>query len=177
MKHFKNFKAVAPCEADREQFGDMCDQIIFLAADDGARWYSAVSEFKDSTFKIMYDADGIIRSITNDASTLNPANCSVVEVSKIPDGCTHDGSWMYDGKKIKARVKSEDEIKEANLSTLRKLRRNASDALLMLQCVTAPTDEQKRDIDALTAYLADLSAVSLTDASPDWPTAPDITHL
>lgn len=63
--------------------------------------------FRPETVKLMYDKDGIIRSITTkpnaeghyDVSGFFPENMSVAEVGNLPEGADINGRWIFDGEK------------------------------------------------------------------------------
>lgn len=51
--------------------------------------------------KIVYDENGIITSYSLDASSLNPIDSYVAEISEteFPEGIDILGGWKFDGKK------------------------------------------------------------------------------
>ncbi len=58
-----------------------------------------------NTYKIMYDSNNIVRSITTDVSALCPLNASVTELDVLPDGVNIDGGWYYqDGEVLPVPV-------------------------------------------------------------------------
>ncbi|HCI6131750.1 TPA: hypothetical protein NPN84_003709 [Klebsiella variicola subsp. variicola] len=77
---------------------------LYLQTEDGLDWYCHLSRFSPETLKICFDAEGIIRSASTDASRLCPLGLSVTEVaeSEIPGGFTADGTWLWDGAAIVA---------------------------------------------------------------------------
>ena len=52
----------------------------FFISEDGRDWYKSQADFLPDTLKIAYDEAGIIRSISNDVSSIYPRGFSVVEV-------------------------------------------------------------------------------------------------
>ncbi|HBC8969786.1 TPA: hypothetical protein KE741_003121 [Raoultella ornithinolytica] len=77
---------------------------LYLQTEDGLDWYCHLSRFSPDTLKICFDAEGIIRSASTDASRLCPLGLSVTEItdSEIPGGFTADGAWLWDGAMIVA---------------------------------------------------------------------------
>ncbi|HEL8021298.1 TPA: tail fiber assembly protein, partial [Escherichia coli] len=67
-----------------------------LISEDGHDWYECQKLFSEETYKIAYDSDNIIRSISGDVSSLFPVNLSVAEVETLPEGCDISGRWKYD---------------------------------------------------------------------------------
>ncbi|EME9955891.1 tail fiber assembly protein, partial [Escherichia coli] len=62
-------------------------------------------QFATNTYKIMYDSNNIVRSITTDVSALCPLNASVTELDVLPDGVNIDGGWYYqDGEVLPVPV-------------------------------------------------------------------------
>ncbi|EMW4538925.1 tail fiber assembly protein [Salmonella enterica] len=95
MNNIKNFTRYTP-ESDEKKELEKNINAIFLVSEDGQDWYDCQVNFSVSTFKVMYDANGIVRAITKDVSNLYPENRSVAEVNILPDGAAIDGNWMYE---------------------------------------------------------------------------------
>ncbi len=75
--------------------------VIFLQNERGDDWYEIQSKFSQETMKIVYDENGIITSYSLDASSLNPIDSYVAEISEteFPEGIDILGGWKFDGKK------------------------------------------------------------------------------
>ncbi|HAX5206074.1 TPA: DUF4376 domain-containing protein [Escherichia coli] len=89
MNNFNNFTPYTP---ENPPF----EGVVYLISEGGQDWYECQKLFADNTYKIMYDSDNIIRSVTTDVSTLFPLNMSVAEVETLPEGCDISGRWQYD---------------------------------------------------------------------------------
>ncbi|EAS0613610.1 DUF4376 domain-containing protein [Salmonella enterica] len=74
--------------------------VIYLRDDKGNDWYESQSLFQEDTWKIAYDADGVICSCSQDVSMLYPINMSVTEVEKLPANFEVDLTWRFDGENI-----------------------------------------------------------------------------
>lgn len=76
--------------------------VIFLKNERGDDWYEIQSNFSPETMKIVYDENGIITSYSPDASSLNPVDSYVAEISEaeFPEGIDILGGWNFDGNKI-----------------------------------------------------------------------------
>lgn len=93
MNNFNNFTPYTP---ENPPF----EGAAYLISEDGQDWYECQKLFADNTYKIMYDSDNIIRSVTTDVSTLFPLNMSVAEVETVPEGCDITGRWKYDNGEV-----------------------------------------------------------------------------
>ncbi|HAY0218996.1 TPA: DUF4376 domain-containing protein [Escherichia coli] len=89
MQELKNFTVYTP-ENPPVAWG------VYLISEDGHDWYECQKLFSEETYKIAYDSDNIIRSISGDVSSLFPVNLSVAEVETLPEGCDISGRWKYD---------------------------------------------------------------------------------
>ncbi|ELD0485763.1 tail fiber assembly protein [Escherichia coli] len=73
---------------------------LYLISEDGQDWYECQKQFADRTYKIAYDSNNIVRSITTDVSALCPVNMSVAEVDTLPDGVNIEGGWYYQNGEV-----------------------------------------------------------------------------
>ncbi len=108
MQHLKNITAGNPKTVAQYQLTKNFDVIWLFFSEDGRNWYEEVSNFQKDTIKMAYDENNIIVAITRDASTLNPAGLSVVEVADITANRRADdsGQWMYlDGQVRNASIR------------------------------------------------------------------------
>lgn len=93
MNNFKYFTPYTP-------ENPFVEWASYLISEDGQDWYECQKLFADNTYKIMYDSDNIIRSVTTDVSSLFPLNMSVAEVETLPEGCDITGRWKYDNGEV-----------------------------------------------------------------------------
>ncbi|MHA1067002.1 tail fiber assembly protein [Enterobacter ludwigii] len=111
MQNIKNFIRYSPGTEIAQAFTDSGGSVAeFLVSEDGIDWYECQEMFADDTVKIMYDADGIIRGLIDKpipqrgnayaVSMFFPDGMSVAEVAGVPEGCSIDGDWMFDGEKV-----------------------------------------------------------------------------
>lgn len=68
----------------------------FITDEDGNDWYEIQKELNNVTWKVVVDFAGVVVAFNQDASTLFPVGCSVVDVEEIPDDLDNNGLWMYD---------------------------------------------------------------------------------
>ncbi|HBL8879648.1 TPA: tail fiber assembly protein [Enterobacter cloacae] len=101
MKNFKNFSKYTP-ELDGKNSDLLALGISFLKDENGRDWYELQESFEQNTLKIIYDHDGVVRSINNDVSALWPVDMSVaeVELNDLPEGFDINGLWMFFGGNI-----------------------------------------------------------------------------
>lgn len=148
--------------------------IIFLRDKEGNDWYDIQSEFDLTTIKIMYDENGIIRSYSSDASSLNPINSFVAEVKTedFPSGVDILGGWRFDGKKIipvGVDIAAENEAKKQRLIT------EAAGIIAPLQDavdLSMATDQETANLLSWKRYRVLLNRVDPNE--PDWPLKPTL---
>lgn len=118
MNNFKNFTHYIPGE---EKADLLAAGVGFLQDENGNDWYECQKLFADNTYKISYDSDNIIRSITTDVSALYPVNASVAELDELPEGCDITGRWKYDNGEVVDTMTPEKAIKQktAEINTWR----------------------------------------------------------
>ncbi|HAX5205303.1 TPA: DUF4376 domain-containing protein [Escherichia coli] len=93
MINIKNFTPYTP---ENPPF----EGAAYLISEDGQDWYECQKQFAEDTYKVAYDSDGTVRSISTDVSTLFPINMSVAETETLPEGCDISGRWKYDNGEI-----------------------------------------------------------------------------
>ncbi|HHR4051011.1 TPA: DUF4376 domain-containing protein [Salmonella enterica] len=118
MVNIKNFKTGTPKTLEQVELAKK-HNVIFLFSEDGQEWYEAQKQFAPDTIKLAYDGEGVIRSISRDASALYPYDLSVAEVPDTTANRRADisGRWGFDGEGVidlltpeMAKRKKRDEI-------------------------------------------------------------------
>lgn len=177
MQNIKNFRPYTPSKKLRQKYAGSDDNVIlFLRSEDKRDWYECQSDFDDNTIKLMYDADGIIRSVVDSpvvsrgntlaVSMLWPVGMSVAEVACLPEGFVIDGVWKYsDGI-----ISRDTAVIVARNHRLLVSKMAAAAAYSWLYDNSAPRDGDDKRIEALHAYADKLRDVVITD--PVWPTLP-----
>lgn len=176
MKNIKNFQRYSPASEEKKAL-ERDINAIFLISDDGQDWYECQRNFSNATIKIMYDAEGIVRAITNDISSLFPENRSVAEVASLPEGASIDGTWIYEDGRVMPRQLTQREL-------LQQAERKKMSLLLQAEKAMAPlkdaveleiaTKEEHVRYVAWRNYRVLVSRVNVTD--PDnisWPNLPE----
>lgn len=153
-------------------------QVLFLSDERGADWYESQRLFKDDTLKVVFNASGVIVSMSYDVSALWPVGNSVAEVlaAAVPEGVNIDGGWVFNGKKIVPRIYTQEELIAKATSTLDVLMATAEAAIAPLQRAVKygiATDAEKQLLEEWEMYTVTLSRLDLATApDTDWPLVP-----
>lgn len=176
MKHIKNFKRYSP-ETEEEKMLERDINAIFLISGDGQDWYECQQSFSEDTIKVMYDAEGVIRAIAKDISSLFPEGRSVIELTSLPVGTEIDGNWLYSNGQIVPRGITQAELTKQAESKKARL-------LLQAEKMIAPfrdaveleiaTDEEKDRYVAWRNYRVIVNRVDTSDPEKiSWPNCPE----
>nr|WP_237730766.1 tail fiber assembly protein [Lelliottia amnigena] len=169
-----SLSALTPCRV--EVASDAGPEIIEGIADyvdeNGYLWSVASRALAGSIF-IGVDDAGIIRQIDSDATMLRPDGLSVYGLDALPDGCTIDGKWIFDGNDVTpAPVNYAAEAEKLKA----RLMRDAEAIIAPLQRAVKhglATDAEKQLLEEWEVYTVLLSRVDMSKA-PDieWPPVP-----
>ncbi|QPS66184.1 tail fiber assembly protein [Enterobacter asburiae] len=146
--------------------------VIFLQNERGDDWYEIQSKFSQETMKIVYDENGIITSYSLDASSLNPIDSYVAEISEteFPEGIDILGGWKFDGKKL-IQI-NPDPLDEINSKKIR-LINEATAVIATLQDAVDLSIATTQEVESLREwkiYRVLLNRVNPNE--PDWPLKP-----
>lgn len=172
MINLKNFMPYTP-EENTEESEIATLGVSFLKDENGGDWYKLQGKFSDATLKIVYGADGVIRSADYDVSALWPAGMSVAEIDKnfVPDGFSINGDWMFDGQSIVPVPV--DYVALAELEKQRLLA-EATAVIAPLQDAVDFGDATDEEAGKLTAWKKYRIMVNRVDTSnPVWPATPE----
>lgn len=183
MKNIKNFTLTQP-ESSEQKLLAASHGVLFLKSDNGDDWYECQKSFRQDTFKIMYDMNGIIHSISNkpnaeghyDVSGFFPENMSVAEIEHLPEHADIDGRWMFDGTQVKPRAYSIAELQQQATNKKQDLINQATLQITTLndaiELEMANEDEQRR-LTTWKTYRVLLNRIDPEDAADiDWPNPP-----
>ncbi len=155
--------------------------VQYFQSEDGEDFYEALNKFT-LKYKLLTDANGIIRSVSEDASTLYPAGFSVVETDSLPDGFDISGDWMFEDGVVKAVPV--DYLARAE-SERQSLLTEAKDTISIWQTqlsLGSITDANKAKLVEWLTYIDELNALDLSNIVDEdsynaivWPDAPDTT--
>lgn len=186
MQNIKNFTLSIPT---KEQLKDLPDGFIptFLMSEDGQDWYQCQKSFADFTIKVLYDSQGIIRSVVNEpvvseggifaVSMFFPLNMSVAEVESLPEGFKLDGkSWQFIDGKIIPRQYTQRELIEQAIAKKISLLTAAKTQIEPLQDAEDIGDATPSEAILLNAWKKYRIALNRVDTSlapiTEWPTPP-----
>ncbi|MRT11101.1 hypothetical protein GJV07_02200 [Enterobacteriaceae bacterium RIT711] len=150
----------------------------YLIDEQGFDWYRGQRLLNGSIF-IAYNAtNGIISQIDNDIGMLWPVGLSVTGLESLPENCSIDGTWIFNGTEIfqDADLLAAN-IYQKNTDGLQARLRPIVNAAFMLQASAALNVPREGDTDSLLAfqqYADALRDVDLTQAEPVWPPRPEI---
>ncbi|MBC8949617.1 MULTISPECIES: tail fiber assembly protein [Xenorhabdus] len=151
---------------------------LYLTNADGD-WYEQQQNFEPDTLKIAYDDDGIIRSFSDDASTLCPIGLYVAEIVKndVPDDFGWDHEWVFINGEITPRIQTPAELQQQAESQKRYLMSQATNSITPLQYavdLNMATDTEQSTLIAWKKYTVLLNRVDCSTApNIDWPKAPE----
>lgn len=153
--------------------------VMFLSDKKGNDWYELQKGFSANTLKIVFDENGVIISASYDASTLWPQSFSLAEVDVIPENFdirSRGDKWVFNGKKIAARIYTSAELVALANSTREGLQAEAALKIAPLQDavdIDDATDEERATLTTWKKYRVALNRLDLS-AAPDitWPEAP-----
>lgn len=152
----------------------------YLIDEQGFDWYRGQRLLNGSIF-IAYNAtNGIISQIDNDIGMLWPVGLSVTGLESLPENCSIDGTWIFNGTEIfqDADLLAAN-IYQKNTDGLQARLRPIVNAAFMLQASAALNVPREGDTDSLLAfqqYADALRDVDLTQAEPVWPPRPEIIN-
>lgn len=120
MLHLKNIVRYEP-EVVPEAFEGF--GVVFFRSEDGTDFYQAVPDFQEDTMKVLYNKDYNITGFSKDASSLYPADASLVELpsSEVPKDLALGEDFIFDPvtKKIvkdAAAILEQEKVKGLNLA-------------------------------------------------------------
>ncbi|MFP2363125.1 tail fiber assembly protein [Enterobacter ludwigii] len=146
--------------------------VIFLCDENGRNWYEIQTEFDPNKIKIMYDDDGIIRSISNDVSSLNPVDSFVaeIELNNFPNDVDIFGGWKFDGSNV-SRVSVDYVVENERIKS--KLISEATLFIAPLQDAVDLSMATTEETDALLQWKKYRVLLNRVDPNaPDWPPKP-----
>ena len=174
MQHLKNLKKYTP-DDEYSLFLMKEHSAEFFISEDGRDWYKSQADFLPDTLKIAYDEAGIIRSISNDVSSIYPRGFSVVEVDITKANKSVDifGGWVFDNGEIKPRQYSQEELRAQAEENKSELLSAAASAIAPLQDAVDEEMATAEEITMLSEWKKYRVKVMRVDTTkPEWPTPP-----
>ena len=170
-----NIQVGEPQTEEQKELLDMFG-IQPLFDDEGRYWYDLIKKFQKNTYKFKISPIGEVLAAGQDASSINPIECSVVEMpntpyyKKIAEGVYTDLDWYYEDGEFRRLV-------SANLIRLLKQRELArvakiTQGLRSKRDLGLASDEELADLQVWLDYAAAVNAVEeVNDAQ--MPESPD----
>ncbi|WP_272666730.1 tail fiber assembly protein [Providencia sp. PROV069] len=165
-----NFIQYTPNDEKRIQ------SIQYFISDNGVDFYDSFEEFK-LKYKIGFDKQGIIRTVSEDISAIYPLDLSIVDVSSLPTDFNIDGRWIYKNGAIMQYEPSLEESVFLASQQKKLLLEEATAAIAPLQDAVdlgIATGEEREPLIKWKEYRVLLNRVD-TSLAPDidWPEKPE----
>ncbi len=172
MNNFMKFKKYTP--QNKQELSNY--NAIFLISDSGDDWYECQNSFSKDTFKVMYDVENVVRSLSKDVSSFFPIEMSVAELTELPDGVDIYSGWIFDGNSVIPRIYTQAEnIEKADNKKKLLLIRINQDVIPLQDAVDLgiASEEEKSTLNAWKKYRVQLMRLD-TSKAPDveWPEEP-----
>lgn len=154
--------------------------------ENGLDWFEAAPALRGTVFIAYSPDDGVIIQIADsslpdtDAYSLHPDSVNIAGLDSLPDGCSIDGSWFFDGETIYRditvilpRIYQRNRQRRDNL--LAKCISYATAIQFSAARNTARTGDDAA-IQALHRVADELRDVDLSAENPAWPEIPDFLN-
>ncbi|EUD10402.1 tail fiber assembly protein [Providencia alcalifaciens] len=169
MMQLNNFKQYEPTGEN------YIESVQFFISDEGIDFYDSFELFK-LKYKIGFDKEGIVRTVSEDISAIYPLGLSIADVDSLPAGFSIDGRWIYkNGAIIQYELTSEEQI-FFNCRQKQSLLDEATAAIAPLQDafdLGIATDEERERLMAWKKYRVLLNRVDVSsDNHVQWPQKP-----
>lgn len=124
--------------------------VLPLFTEDGRDWYEEQKKFQPHTLKMMYDNNGIIRSISKDVSLLCPDGMSVIELPDTDEYRKVDntGGWLF--KDIQIMKREGTALREKSPTVI--VEEGVPFKFLLSQLVTLRVSEECGEVKARAQY-------------------------
>ncbi|HAM9543842.1 TPA: tail fiber assembly protein [Escherichia coli] len=166
MMHLKNITVGNPETTEQYRLTRQFN-IRWLYSDDGKNWYEEQKRFQSDTLKIAYDAQGVIRCVSQDVSAINPEGLSVVELPNTTANRRADisGNWMFKDGAVIRRVYTEEELRLQAENQKQRLLQQAREKTQFWQTQLALGIISDSDRQQLMSWMRYVQQVEATDTS------------
>ncbi|MDM9284006.1 tail fiber assembly protein [Providencia rettgeri] len=149
--------------------------IQYFISDNGIDFYESFEKFK-LKYKIGFDKQGIIRTVSEDISAIYPLDLSIVDVASLPDNFDIDGQWIFENGEIKQYIFTLEEVIFFANQQKKTLLDKAAAIIAPYQDAIdlgIATDKELKQLNAWKQYRVDLNRID-TATAPDiaWPEKP-----
>lgn len=161
---------------------DTLSRVLFFRNEKGEDWYSLLPSLANDNIKIVYDDEGLIRSMSRDPQRLAPSGLSVAVLapSEVPellaeelaaDGPDLLQRWMFNGKKVTLSPAYFQRKRDQLVSAI-SARTMTWQTQLMLGMIS---EENKAALTRSMLYMQELQALDLSAGDGiEWPEVPDV---
>lgn len=151
------------------------ENVQFFISDEGVDFYDSFELFK-LKYKIGFDKEGIVRTVSEDVSAIYPVGLSVADVDSLPEGFSIESEWVFkDGTIEKYEPTKEECIFLANQQK-QSLLNEAEAQIAMLERkirLKMATDDEKDLLTAWEVYSIKVTNIDISLASDiNWPEKP-----
>ena len=134
-----------------------------LFDDEGRYWYDLIKKFQKNTYKFKISPIGEVLAASQDVSSINPIECSVVEMpntpyyKKIAEGVYTDLDWYYEDGEFRRLVSANliRLLKQRELTRVAKI----TQGLRAKRDLDLASDEELADLQVWLDYAAAVDAV------------------
>lgn len=134
-----------------------------LFDDEGRYWYDLIKKFQNNTYKFKISPIGEVLAASQDVSSINPIECSVVEMpntpyyKKIAEGVYTDLDWYYEDGEFRRLVSANliRLLKQRELTRVAKI----TQGLRAKRDLGLASDEELADLQVWLDYAAAVNAV------------------
>ena len=148
---------------------------IYLISDGGDDWYESQQLFSPDTWKVVFDEQGNVTSVSKDVSLLYPINLSVAEVNELPEGFKLGDEWIFDGVCVKEKPLSKEDIINQVNDKKAELLKEANEAISIWQTelqLGIISDSDKKKLIQWLGYIKEINAIDVNANPILWPEKP-----
>ncbi|WP_019213315.1 tail fiber assembly protein [Yersinia massiliensis] len=168
LQHYKNF-TISTQEYDPELRG----VVIYHVDEEGRDWYELQKTFREDTFKVGYNAQGYVCTVSEHVYAIAPTGLSIVEVESLPDNFVLEwAAYEYLNGEVVMRIPSDEEIAAAADEQRKKLMSDISVELATLEDIEQSGTGTEQELSRLAALKQYRIALMRLDINQPWPVLP-----
>ncbi|WP_334470116.1 tail fiber assembly protein [Arsenophonus sp. PmNCSU2021_1] len=166
LNNFKRYEPENPSDGVRVQY---------FISEDGTDFYESFKLFSKK-YKIGFDENRIIRTLSEDISAIYPHELSIVDIEELPDDFNIDEKWVYINGEIERYQLTKKELIQQAEQSKYSLMNNTNMIIHPLQDavdLNMSTENEKLQLGKWKKYRILLNRID-TSAAPDieWPKKP-----
>ncbi|MEX9215475.1 tail fiber assembly protein [Providencia rettgeri] len=149
--------------------------VQFFISDEGVDFYDSFKLFK-LKYKIGFDKEGIVRTVSEDVSAIYPVGLSIADVDSLPEGFSIESKWVFKGGAIEKYEPTKEECIFLANQQKQSLLNEAEAQITMLERkvrLNMATDDEKDLLTAWEVYSIKVTNINISLASDiEWPQKP-----